>query len=596
MAANRRDGVDPEALAHLVGKFPAPRRGFVAEDDPALTDLIGETGRIPMPMRAMWEDDELTASRRHPAVEQTFTGPLAEQQALDEAREDGDRLPVDPPAEVVGKGSGGKGSGGKPKGSLARSAASGARVTMLGQLARFAVQIGGLMIMSRLLGPAEVGLVAMVTAIVNIAEIVRDFGLSSAAVSSKDLSDGERTNLFWANLGIGTLCAVVVAAGSGLMASFYGEPRVQGIALALAGVFIMSGANTQLRADLSRNMRFGALARSDVLAQVIAVSVAIFAAWQGASYWAVVIQQATQVGVGLLSNAIQCRWWPGLPQRDVSIRRFLEYGRRVLGTNLLGYALNNVDNVGLSYVWGKEVVGLYSRAFNLLQMPMTQINAPLGRVALPVLSKVSDDRAELQRYFTPFQRAVCYVLGLGFGMMAALASPLVRIMLGPEWGIAGPILTILAIGGVFKVMDSANYQIWLATGQTKDLMRFYLWTRPVMMLMILAGLPWGSTGVAWSGTIAAVLHWIVATWYLCRRTQMVARPLYTTAATSLLGVVAPASLVAWFVCGLLHNAFLQLLAGGLAGLAAVALVAVVAKPVRRDLKQLGQLATLRKKG
>lgn len=586
-----------------------PRRAM--EESLEIEELVGQ--RPPMPARALGrrastDEPDLPADprRQRPrrgGADRAVDEPLDPEYALEahpaRAVEPVDEEPAgDGPTDAGRAAEQAPEAAAKPAekgGALARKAASGARITVLGQIVRFVVQITGIVLMSRMLTPSEVGLVAMVTAIVNIAEIIRDFGLSSAAVQAKDVTNAERSNLFWVNLGIGSFCGAVVAASSGLMASFYGEPRVQAIALALAGVFVLSGANTQLRADLSRTMRFSALAISDVLAQVIAVGVSLYAASQGASYWSVVLQQFLVVAVGLTSNAIQCRWIPGWYDRTTSIKRFVDYGKSVLGTNLLGYALNNVDNVGLSYVWGKEVVGLYSRAFNLLQMPMTQINAPLGRVALPVLSRVQEDRKELQRYFVPFQRAVCYVLGLMFGMMAALADPLVRIMLGPSWRAAGPILTILAIGGVFKVMDSASYQVWLATGKTKELLRFYLWTRPVMMALILGGLPWGSTGVAWSGTLAAGLHWLVATWYMGRRTGLQPMPLYRTAATSLLCVVAPASVAAWFATGLVANAFAQLLVGGLAGLAVVALIALAVPGVRRDLRQLGQMLTMRRK-
>ena len=96
---------------------------------------------------------------------------------------------------------------------LGRQAARGTAVTLVAQLGRFVLQIGSLVVLARLLSPEAFGLVAMVTSLIGIAELVRDFGLSSAAVQAKHLSHEERTNLFWINVAIGTGCAIIAVVG-----------------------------------------------------------------------------------------------------------------------------------------------------------------------------------------------------------------------------------------------------------------------------------------------------------------------------------------------------------------------------------------------
>ena len=140
---------------------------------------------------------------------------------------------------------------------------------------RFALQLGSLTVLARLLSPQDFGVVAMVTAITNVMEIVRDSGLSSAAIQAKELNDAERTNLFWANTGIGTGCALVVTLSAPLIVRIYGTPVVGPIVLALAPLFIVSGVNTQFRAELSRSLRFKALAVTDIAAQAGSIAAAI---------------------------------------------------------------------------------------------------------------------------------------------------------------------------------------------------------------------------------------------------------------------------------------------------------------------------------
>ncbi len=156
-----------------------------------------------------------------------------------------------------------------PQPGLGARAAGGAAVTMAGQLAKMVVQFGGIILLARLLTPYDYGLMAMVTAIVGMAEILRDFGLSSAAIQAKHVSREQRDNLFWINSGIGLALAIVVFLSSSWIAHFYREPALLGISQALAVTFLFNGMTTQYRAHLSRALRFGQVSLSDVGAQVL---------------------------------------------------------------------------------------------------------------------------------------------------------------------------------------------------------------------------------------------------------------------------------------------------------------------------------------
>ena len=466
---------------------------------------------------------------------------------------------------------------------LGRVAARGAGVTIGSQGIRFVLQIGSLAVLSRLLTPAEVGLVAMVTAVLGVAEIIRDFGLSSAAIQSPTLSFAERSNLFWINLSIGAACTVIAVVSAPLLALLYDQPEVVPIVFALAGLFLVSGANTQYRADLSRDLRFGALAVTDVLAQVLSVSVAITAAVKGLGAWSVVLQQVTFVVSTFVINAIQCRWRPQRPDRSVPMGRFIRFGSHLLGTNLMGFAVNNVDNIAIGVVWGPGPLGLYSRAYQLLQVPLQQINAPLSRVVLPVLSRVQADQQVFQRYFQRFQLAICYSLGLGFALLAGIAYPLVHLLLGTAWWGAAPILAVLALGGVFKGIDSANYHVWVAKGLTGRLLKFYAVTRPLMILVILAGLPWGPVGVAAGHLVAAVAHWTVGLAYVSRLSGLKRAPLFAQSVRTLFLVILPAGVLARIGAGLPGPAAAQVALGLGLGLLWTVLATRYVTPLRRDV-------------
>ena len=466
---------------------------------------------------------------------------------------------------------------------LGTRAARGASVTLAAQGVRVGLQFASVVLLARLLSPEDFGLVAMVTAVIGVADLVRDFGLSSAAVQSPTLREDERTNLFWINLGLGAGCTVAVLLAQPLIVAAYGQPRIAPVIVALAVVFTISGANTQYRSDLTRRMRFLALSGSDIVAQACGLAAALALALMGMGLWALVAQQLTVAATGLAVNVLTVRWLPGLPRRGVPMRRFFRFGAGLFSTQLVTYLTKNVDNIALGIAYGPVPLGFYSRAYQLLMMPLNQINAPMTNVALPVLSRIQHDRVAYQRYLERAQLVACYLTTTVFAVAAGLAAPLVLLLFGPAWTAVAPIFAILAVGGVFRSVAQIAYWIYLSSGETGAQLRLILWTRPIMIALILAGLPWGPLGVAVGHSVAYFLYWLVSLVAVGRATSVDSGSLLRNARRSILYVSAPCGLVAWPATLLPTTPLVQVVVGVAAAAAYLALASLLVPSVRADL-------------
>jgi PST family polysaccharide transporter len=467
--------------------------------------------------------------------------------------------------------------------SLGDRAARGSKVVLLTQAFRAALQFASMVILARLLEPSVFGLLAMVTAVIGIADLIRDFGLSSAAIQSKTLSSDERTNLFWVNLGFGLACTAVVALCAPLIQDLYDQAGLTPIVLSLSAVFVLSGANTQFRADLTRSMRYGRLAAADISAQVAGIVVAATFAVLGFGVWALVAQQLTVAVVSLVMNAVSTRWLPGLPRRGVSLRRFFAFGSSLFATQTLTYLTKNVDNVALGIFSGPYQLGLYSRAYQLLMTPLNQINAPMTGVALPVLSKIQDDDERFARYLDRAQLVACYLTATVFAVAAGVAGPLTLVLFGSEWAAVAPIFAILAIGGIFRSIQQIAYWTYLAKGRTAAQLRMILVTRPIMIAIILAGVPWGPVGVAVGHSVAYFLFWFVSVRHVGRVTGVDSGRLLRNAVRPVAIVSLPAGVVAYAATLIPVPPLAGLALGALAAGLYIALTVAVVRPVRADV-------------
>jgi len=391
---------------------------------------------------------------------------------------------------------------------LGPAAARGALVTMGGQACKILLQFGGIVVLARLLSPGDYGLLAMVTAIVGVGEVLRDFGLSAATVQARSVSPQQRSNLFWINSAIGLLLAVTVFAAAPAIAAFYAQPLLQPIARALALTFLLNGLATQYRTQLNRDMRFGRLAAVEVGAQAVGLAVGVTLALRGHGHWALVAQQLGQAVATLLLLILATGWWPGLPRRGADMGGFLRYGGNLMSTQLIAYVSRNIDALIIGQRFGAELLGLYNRAYQLLMLPLNQINAPATTIALPVLSRLHDDRERYGRFLLHGQAVLLHVTVAIFAFTCAQAEPLIVLVLGPQWAPAVPIFQTLAFAGVFQAASYASYWVFLSKGLTGSNLRFTLASRLLVIAGVVIGSQWGVQGVAIAFSAGAALAWL----------------------------------------------------------------------------------------
>lgn len=393
---------------------------------------------------------------------------------------------------------------------LGGHARRGAKLMTLGQIARVAANFVGTVVLARLLAPDDFGLMALVLSVAALAELLRDFGLTTAAARSTTINQFQKTNLFWVNTSLGASLTVLVVVFAGPIASLFGEPALQQMLVWTAPMFLFNGASAQFRAEINRKLQFGRLALVESGGPVIGFGVAIAWAAVSPTEMALVAQQLSTHGLSLIAAIALASWWPGMPNRRGSIKEFANYGGGLFGTQLIAYGARNGDNLMLGAVWGTGPLGIYSRAFQLLMLPINQLLAPLSRVAVPVLSRVAKDLKRLNGYLNSVIRMNLLILGAGLAFAFGLASPLVDLVFGDQWVEMVPIFQALCIGGIFKALNQANFWAFLATANTGAQFRFSLWAQPLIVICMAVGLPWGAFGVAVGHSVGYGLYWLLA--------------------------------------------------------------------------------------
>jgi len=384
----------------------------------------------------------------------------------------------------------------------------------------------------------------MVVIITNFVGMFQYLGLSTATVRWSELNHEQVSTLFWINLGLSTAIALLTCASAPFAAWFYHEPRLIWITAGYAVSILLTGSYIQHEAILMRQMRFAAIAIVETAALLIGFTAAIVAAWRGAGYWALVVNQLVMTLVTLFGIWIVCRWRPGLPARGAGVRSMLSYGGNLTGFNFMTYFARNLDNVLIGKFWGAYQLGVYSRAYQMLLMPMQQINAPFAAVAVPALSRLADSPERYRSAYLKIVEKIAVITMPGVVFMIATSDWLVLFLLGAQWREAGRIFMLLGIAAIIQPVTKTTWWLFSTQGRTRELFHWGLISGVIAVISIVAGLPWGASGVAAS---YAATDLCLATpllfWYVGRKGPVRAGDFYRT--------VAPAAGASMFALGVL---------------------------------------------
>jgi O-antigen/teichoic acid export membrane protein len=384
------------------------------------------------------------------------------------------------------------------RGGLARLGAQGAN---------FFLRLGSLMVLARFLGPKDFGLVGMVTAFTGVLSLFRDFGLSSAAIQRTTVSDEQTSTLFWINILVGALLSLLSVAMAPAIAAFYHEPRLFAVTAVLAAGFLFNAAGVQHSALLQRQMRFTALAVINTVGLVVGTVIAIGGAKAGYGYWALVAMTVTAPLTSTIGFWLIADWVPGAPHRRVGIRSMMRFGGTLTLNGLVVYVASNLEKVLLGRFWGVDALGIYGRAYQLINIPTDNLNAAAGEVAFSALSRLQDDPSRLKNYFLKGYSLVL-TLTLPITMACALfADDVVFVLLGPKWTAAASIFRLLA--PTILVYAIANPLGWLvcSLGLVGRGLKMSLVIAPVLIAGYVMGLPYGPKGVAFAFSLVMML-WV----------------------------------------------------------------------------------------
>jgi PST family polysaccharide transporter len=424
---------------------------------------------------------------------------------------------------------------------LGRLALRGGIVSVATQYGNGALQIAAAVILARLLAPEDFGLVAIVSVLTSFAPLLIDFGLGDATTQRSRITRGQVSSLFWLSSGIGLAVAVVVAACSPLIAAIYREPRLEPIALYTAITFVLWGVSNQHLALLRRTMQFGRIAKIQILGTLAGIAIAVVLAVYGYGYWALVLRPITNALFVAFGAWVACRWRPGFPVFDNNVKSMVRFGLHVVGFSVTYTVAKAMDRLGLGLFYRPDQVGYYQNAITLYENSIFSVLAQLHTVGSAALSKLQSNPAALRQKYEAALSALAFFVMPTAAILSVTGEDVTVILLGEKWRAAGSLLSIIALRGIFQVIEGSQGWLHLSIGRADRWRNWGIVTAAVQVVAVLGGLPFGAKGVAIATVISSVLIAVPSITYAGRPIGIGTALVIRSVGPQLIGVISTAA-------------------------------------------------------
>lgn len=420
-------------------------------------------------------------------------------------------------------------------------------------------------LIARLLLPSDYGVVAMLAIFLAVSQLFIDSGFGTALVRKQDRTDIDFCTVFYFNIAVGFFCYLVLWLISSYIASFYGIPLLEDVTKVVSLTFVFSSFSGVQSAKLSIAIDFKTRARISVWVTFLTGSIGLWMAYRGHGVWALAIPSVLSSLLRTILLWFYVRWMPKLIFSWKSFRELFSFGSKLLASALLDTLYNNVYTLVIGKFFSSTALGVYSRADGLAQCPSSNITGVLQGVTFPVLSSIQNEPERLASAYKHFLRLSAFIVFPLMIGLAAVADPLIRLMLTDKWEGAIYLLQIVCFSMMWYPIHAINLNLLQVKGRSDFFLKLEVIKKIQGVIILCLTVPLGIVAMCYGRIVNSLLSLVYNTYYTKRLIDYG----YWAQMKDLLHILAHSmvmGILVWLVVQAFDSLWLQLFVGILTGM------------------------------
>lgn len=369
------------------------------------------------------------------------------------------------------------------------------------------------LVLARLLTPAEYGIMAVITIFIAIANTLIDSGFSNALIRKKNVERIDYSTIFYFNLGVSIVLYIILYIASPGVSLFFKEPLLVEVSRGIGWILIVNALGIIPQTILTKNIDFKTQTKVSLISSLTSGSIGMGMAFYGMGVWSLVGQQLSRQLLNTIFLWFFCRW---LPSWEFSIRSFKEmfgFGSKLLVTGLIDTTYKNIYYFVIGRFYSSAQLGQYTRAEQFKNIFSSNLTAVVQRVSYPVLSSIQNEPERLKE---GYRRVVKITMLVTFACMlglAAVARPLIVILIGEKWLPAVAMLQIICFSGMLYPLHAINLNILQVKGRSDLFLKLEILKKIIAVIPITVGIFCGIEYMLWGSVLTSFLFFFLNSYY-----------------------------------------------------------------------------------
>lgn len=450
--------------------------------------------------------------------------------------------------------------------SISKKAFSGVKWSTASSIVVSLTQLLQIVILSKILSPADFGLMAIIVFLLNFSQIFLDLGLSNAIIYKQNLSQKQLSTLYFINIIIGFFVFLVVYSCSGLIASFYKEDKLKHLIEIISIAFFIIPFGQQYQALLRKELVFKSIAIRDIISRTVGFFATIMFAINGMGVLSLVYGNLIYNGLGTFLLIITGRrlFNPSFEFSIQSIQELLNFGFFQMGEKIVNFLNKEIDTLIIGRLLGMESLGIYNIAKDFISKPYQIINPIITKVSFPVMAKFQQNNRKIKLIYLNTLENLSLINSIIFIFSFFFAKDIVMVVFGNEWISAVEILRILSIYMLIRSIGNPVGALQLALGKAS--LGFY-WNLALLLLIplfVYFGSYFDLMGVAYSLLFSQIVLYYPSWKYMVYRLVPISFSEYNMAQVNYLVSSLIACLISFGLVSILpfENYLLRFILGG----------------------------------
>lgn len=382
--------------------------------------------------------------------------------------------------------------------------------TLWSSLERFSVQgisFIVIIIMARILTPKDYGVVGLITIFIAVAQSLVDSGFSQALIRKKDRSQIDNSTVFYFNCVVGIALYLLLFFLAPVISRLYNEPTLIPITKVISLSVLINSFSVVQRAILTVELDFKTQAKASLISAIVSGASGIYMAYNDWGVWSIVWYQIINGGIITILLWIFSKWRPSLTFSMNSFNNLFKVGFNLAISGLVDTLYNNIYLLVIGKIFKPTDLGYYTRAQQFAIFPTANIANIIQRVSYPTLCYLNNNRSTeaLRSSFMSMLRLSCFVvfpIALG---LAAIAKPLILLILNSSWLFSATLLVPICIALMWYPVHVLNLNVILALGRSDIILKIEILKKVLGVSILIITIPFGLEIMCYGSAVGAFL-------------------------------------------------------------------------------------------